>query len=315
MKTRFSRNGIRIYTNKVKLVISALVLIFCVSIPFLTYGANDKLEVMNPSGSNIVFVVRDDGSVGVNNPTALGYMLDVSAGLPTGTALSASQLHFSSDSTDGGGWISAVGSNSIYLSSGVAVSEGVWTQKSSDGKSAIFSVDGSGFRLFVQQGNAAGSPATLSGRLKVDYNGNVGLGMGMNPSLSYPLQIGTTNTNGNGAYLSAGGVWTNSSSREYKDNVQSLSGEKALETVENLNPVTYVYKVDPNEKHVGFIAEDVPDLVATADRKHLSPMDIVAVLTKVVQEQQKTIKELSAKVEQLSMEVKLKSGSAALGTK
>lgn len=37
---------------------------------------------------------------------------------------------------------------------------------------------------------------------------------------------------------------------------------------------------------MGFIAEDVPDLVATPNRKSLSPMDIVAVLTKVVQEQQ-----------------------------
>ena len=40
----------------------------------------------------------------------------------------------------------------------------------------------------------------------------------------------------------------------------------------------------PTEKRVGFIAEEVPDLVATKDRKGLSPMDIVAVLTKVVQE-------------------------------
>jgi hypothetical protein len=42
--------------------------------------------------------------------------------------------------------------------------------------------------------------------------------------------------------------------------------------------------VDKDEKHVGFIAEDVPELVAMKDRKSLSPMDIVAVLTKVVQE-------------------------------
>jgi hypothetical protein len=40
---------------------------------------------------------------------------------------------------------------------------------------------------------------------------------------------------------------------------------------------------------VGFIAEDVPALVARKDRKSLSPMDIVAVLTKVVQEQKQTI--------------------------
>jgi len=58
---------------------------------------------------------------------------------------------------------------------------------------------------------------------------------------------------------------------------------------------------------VGFIAEDVPDLVATKDRKALSPMDIVAVLTRVVQEQQKTVEaqqgsiaELAAKLEALT---------------
>jgi hypothetical protein len=47
---------------------------------------------------------------------------------------------------------------------------------------------------------------------------------------------------------------------------------------------------------VGFIAEDAPDLVASANRKGMSAMDVVAVLTKVVQDQQKTIAELSRKV-------------------
>jgi hypothetical protein len=51
--------------------------------------------------------------------------------------------------------------------------------------------------------------------------------------------------------------------------------------------VKYNYKVDKADKHVGFIAEDVPDLVATADRKGLSPMDVTAVLTRVVQELQR----------------------------
>ncbi len=61
---------------------------------------------------------------------------------------------------------------------------------------------------------------------------------------------------------------------------------------------------------MGFIAEDVPDLIATKDRKGLSPMDIVAVLTKVVQEQQKTnqeqqtvIKTLTEKLAQLEAKI------------
>jgi hypothetical protein len=56
-----------------------------------------------------------------------------------------------------------------------------------------------------------------------------------------------------------------------------------------LTPVTYAYRADPTEHHAGFIAEDVPDLVASGDRTGLAPMDVVAVLTKVVQEQQKNM--------------------------
>jgi len=50
----------------------------------------------------------------------------------------------------------------------------------------------------------------------------------------------------------------------------------------------------------------VPDLVATKDRKGLSPMDIVAVLTKVVQQQQKTISALSKKMTELKKELRSK---------
>jgi hypothetical protein len=112
-----------------------------------------------------------------------------------------------------------------------------------------------------------------------------------------------------GAY-SNGAVWTDASSRALKENIKNLSTEEALRTLSDLNPVKYNYKANADEKHVGFIAEDVPALVATKDRKGLSPMDIVAVLTKVVQEksqtidkQQKTIDELAAAVAQMKAEM------------
>ncbi len=70
-----------------------------------------------------------------------------------------------------------------------------------------------------------------------------------------------------------------------------------------LAPVTYEYKASPGERHVGFIAEDVPELVATQNRKSLSPMDIVAVVTKVVQEQQATIGELKARIAELERQL------------
>lgn len=51
---------------------------------------------------------------------------------------------------------------------------------------------------------------------------------------------------------------------------------------------------------MGFIAEDVPELVATRDRKSLSPMDLVAVLTRVVQDQHQKMNELSQQVAELN---------------
>ncbi|HLP61947.1 MAG TPA: tail fiber domain-containing protein, partial [Candidatus Deferrimicrobium sp.] len=75
--------------------------------------------------------------------------------------------------------------------------------------------------------------------------------------------------------------------RTLKENIEDLNIQEALTALFQLNPVKYNYKADKTDKHVGFIAEDVPELVATADRKGLSPMDITAVLTKVVQELKK----------------------------
>ncbi len=63
-----------------------------------------------------------------------------------------------------------------------------------------------------------------------------------------------------------------------------------MRAFEPLEPVSFVYKSDSSkEERLGFIAEDVPDLVAMQDRKHLNAMDLTAVLTKVVQEQQKML--------------------------
>jgi hypothetical protein len=130
-------------------------------------------------------------------------------------------------------------------------------------------------------------------RLTIISNGNVGIGT---QSPAYPLQMA------GGAYTN-GSSWIDASSREYKNNIEDLSTEEALEAIKELNPVKYAYKTDQTEKRVGFIAEEVPDLVSMKDRKGLSPMDIVAVLTKVVQEQQKSMQEQQKTISALSEKV------------
>ena len=107
-------------------------------------------------------------------------------------------------------------------------------------------------------------------------------------------------TSSTGASLTSGGAWTDASSRELKKDIVNLSLIKASQVVKLLNPVEFSYKASPEERRVGFIAEDVPDLVASEDKKGLSSMQIVAALTKVVQNQQKEIESCKKQIEKLS---------------
>ena len=122
--------------------------------------------------------------------------------------------------------------------------------------------------------------------------GNVGIGV-IDPS--YLLEVGT-------AYC-AGGAWVDGSSRKYKENIVLLALQEAMETLTLLEPVKFNYKTDLTENCVGFIAEDVPELVAINGRNGLSPMDIVAVLTKVTQEQQNLLEDIQQIVEAQQVEI------------
>lgn len=125
-------------------------------------------------------------------------------------------------------------------------------------------------------------------RITIDRDGNVGIGV---ERPEHPIQMAS------GAHVTAGGVWTNSSSREKKENIHLLSAEEAMATLRALEPVQFNYKADSAEQYVGFIAEDVPEIVATGDRKGLSTMDIVAVLTRVIQAQQQQIEALETRLD------------------
>jgi hypothetical protein len=165
---------------------------------------------------------------------------------------------------------------------------------------------GVGYRIFTHTGTTVGSTfnnPTL--RLHIDYSGQFGIN-------TAPVAGDEIHTS-SGAHLTSGGVWTDASSREYKEDIHPLTTEEAQQALAALDPVRYRYKVNPEEKHVGFIAEDVPELVAREGRKSLSPMDIVAVLTKVVQEQKATLETKSRLLDEQEKSIReLRAAVAAL---
>ena len=114
----------------------------------------------------------------------------------------------------------------------------------------------------------------------------------LTPSFSYSFHV-------------AGSVLVDSeleigSSRTAKEDIRELAVEEAQETLQTLAPIQFRYKTKPGVQ-LGFIAEDVPDLVATDTRTSIRLMDFIAVLTKVVQEQQKQLEQLEQKLNEKLM--------------
>ncbi|HWR89637.1 MAG TPA: tail fiber domain-containing protein [Dissulfurispiraceae bacterium] len=271
------------------------------AVPIITINHTGAGGVNSPANSLVIDANGDlrfaaDGMFFDRSLSRLGigmvspqYKLSVS-----GESSNQSTLHFTNTGTDVGGWLTSVADNNFFVSSGAmwdssAVPTPGWVQKSPDTRAVMAGSGGSGYRVMTRSGCAVGAVCPVITRMMIDYDGNAGFGI----APIHPLHMAS------GAHVTAGGIWMNASSRKYKEHIEELALEDALKTIRNLNPVTFSYKAEPSEKHVGFVAEDVPDLVATKDRQGLSPMDIVAVMTKVVQEQQKVIDELRSRIEKL----------------
>jgi hypothetical protein len=196
-------------------------------------------------------------------------------------------------------------STSLHVIGNIMV--GAHTTARPDGRSIVF---GSGTQAWIgSEGTSSNFPRS---HLHISGHGNTSsqdrfVSLMDNVNIGYSLYMGTGSSIANayttyghdhaihhwsGAHLTNSGAWVNASSRKNKDNIQNLDLHDAYSALDQLDPVTFTYKIEPDEKQVGFIAEDVPELVAINDRTGVSTIDIVGVLTKVVKDQEKRIKQL-----------------------
>lgn len=171
-----------------------------------------------------------------------------------------------------------------------------------DGATAQITAESDGTTVGSRTNHSLSLVVNQEPRVVITTDGNMGVGV---KTPLHPLHIG------NGAYCSKNGQWLNASSIQFKENIRHLTTNEAVDTLEQLRPVRFNYKVDKADECLGFIAEEVPQLVAAKGRKGLSPMDITAVLTRVLQEQQKmvrqqqvTIMQLKAKLAELEKKLK-----------
>jgi hypothetical protein len=266
-----------------------------------TTGDNDGVTFMgagagyNNTGPYNTFIGR---SAGVSNAdghynTFVGY----GAGYSNTTAYSNSFFGYQAGySTTEGGFNTFIGFSAGYKNTGinnVFVGYAAGHENTSGGDNTYL-------------GSWAGYKNTTG-------NGNVFLGenAGYNETGSNKLYIGSSYSGPPLIYgefdnplLVINGVLSIASSQEYKERIVQLKPEKAMDILQHLNPVEFSYKATPIERHLGFISEEVPEPLTARERKAVSPMDIVAVLTKVVQEQQKTISTLREELNELKGKVR-----------
>jgi len=98
--------------------------------------------------------------------------------------------------------------------------------------------------------------------------------------------------NGSGQLVATG--FFQASSRTLKTNINPFT-KSALDIIREVSVVSFNYKTDVINKHIGFIAEDTPEELSTRNKNVMDSNNTIGVLLKAVQELEAKVKELEAK--------------------
>jgi hypothetical protein len=98
------------------------------------------------------------------------------------------------------------------------------------------------------------------------------------------IEVGLNATNGNGAYLTDGGTWTNTSDRNKKEDFQDIDRNELLVRIGQLNIQRWKYKTT-DEYHIGPYAQEFNAAFEVGlDDQGLSTIDPAGVALAAIQE-------------------------------
>src|SRR6185295_4034900 len=130
----------------------------------------------------------------------------------------------------------------------------------------------------------------------------LGWGFGVAPS-ARAIKVGTSSSNGNGAYLTTGGVWTDISKANTKEDIQKVDAKEVLSKINDLNIPRWKYIGTENEYHIGPMADEFYRLFDVGDEEGIAPMDKAGVALLGIQA-------LSGEVEEMKSAIDLNHTSA-----
>ncbi|NEP18941.1 MAG: hypothetical protein F6J97_18915 [Leptolyngbya sp. SIO4C1] len=86
----------------------------------------------------------------------------------------------------------------------------------------------------------------------------------------------------------------NDSSAALKHNITDFTSQEAFELLKAMSPVKYSFSSDESQKpHIGFISENMPDLVTSVDKRAIHSLEVIAILTQIVKEYRTSIVKLN----------------------
>ncbi len=122
--------------------------------------------------------------------------------------------------------------------------------------------------------------------------------------VQHALEVGSAVTNGNGAYLSIGGTWTNASDVNKKEDFVPLNYTDLLKKISSLSITRWKYK-GSEEYHIGPTSQDFYALFSLGvDDKGISTIDPAGIALAAIQEQQRIIDKQNEQINQLQKIVK-----------
>ena len=287
-------------------------------IPFGSYlGTPDSTPVYISSNNKYNARFDSSGGVGLGDSFAASGTYSIALGYNAGTVFEGSIVTGGSNDATFGTNIRDTATNQVILVAQHGV--GINTAKAPDngalrdeltiapsadlpGTNADLTFEtgtgGTGFRGF----NLGASPTgrfTLNGLysnsgslaynplLNIVYFGTLGYGsLQLNGATSTnPISVGTTSLSGNGAFLSAGGVWTNASSRTFKDTFASVDPVSVLDKLVAMPLKTWFYKGNHDDgQHIGPVAEDFAEVFGFGgNEKYIGTVDESGVALAAIQ--------------------------------
>lgn len=242
-------------------------------------GANvaiDNNEIMARNNGNAapLFLNNDGGNV--------IFVANGSGNVGIGTSAPGYPLHASSSA-----------SASVFVEN--STGNGLFASVSGAGSRAVYATaTGSGIALYASNGNTAGYSGYFVGG-RVYFGSNIGVGV-QNPQ--HPLHMAA------GAYCDSAN-WVNASSRELKENFESVDSCEILERVASLPIQKWNYKRQTRETvHLGPMAEDFAAAFGLGeDDRSISTVDAAGVALAAIQGLHERLRQKECDIEALRTEL------------